>query len=297
MVYEKIVVYGGNRDIYYNLAFEEYALNHLSDHYSMLFLWQTDKAIVIGRFQNPYKECDVEQALENDIRIGRRISGGGAVYHDEGNLNFSFITARQKFDRDRNFSIILNVLKEFSINAVVSGDRDILIEGKKISGNAFCHRKTGSLHHGTLLVRSNLANLQKYLEKPGYSIYDHAVPSRPGVVENLSRLNEGLTIYKIQDAIASEFVSGKFTPVPPESLVDKKLFSDYLVKMKSRTWVYGYPEEFIVDTKDTAEDRDLKLRLWFEGLRVKKIDCLKGDKNSLLPQKLKWQGHLIKEGL
>ena len=108
----KIIVQSTNNDLFHNLAFEEYAMENLAGEYKILFLWQSAGSIVIGKNQNPFKECNVGNVLEYKIQLGRRVSGGGTVYQDLGNMNFSFISGKELFNTDENFSLIIGYFEE-----------------------------------------------------------------------------------------------------------------------------------------------------------------------------------------
>lgn len=122
---------------------------------------------------------------DDDIPLARRISGGGAVFHDLGNLNYAFIEPRASYGADHTFSRVIRVLKELGVNAEPMGRSGIGVGGKKISGNAFCYRRNHVLHHGTLLLSANLDKLHRYLEPGTIAIDTHAVRSEPAPVMNL----------------------------------------------------------------------------------------------------------------
>ncbi|HSN66279.1 MAG TPA: lipoate--protein ligase family protein, partial [Fusibacter sp.] len=111
----------------FNLAFESYLLKNNTPDTMIFYLWQNDKTIVIGRHQNPYKECDLEKVKRDNVTVIRRSSGGGAVYHDLGNLNFTFIAGENVYDVDRQCDVIIDALKEFGLNCEVSGRNDMTI--------------------------------------------------------------------------------------------------------------------------------------------------------------------------
>lgn len=149
----------GSQNCYYNLAFEEYVLTHCPEG-DYLILWQNDNTIVVG--QNQSTEAEINRAFveEHGINVVRRSTGGGAVYHDLGNLNYSFITDYDSIDRaalERFAKPIVSALKGLGVNAEISGRNDILVEGRKVSGTAQRKFKHRILHHGTLLFDSNPA--------------------------------------------------------------------------------------------------------------------------------------------
>ena len=146
----------GSTDPAYNLAFEEYVLTHRRDG-AYLLLWQNDNTIVVGRNQNTAQEIDRAFVEQHHIRVVRRGTGGGAVYHDMGNLNYSFITDAGDAERmamERFTRPIVAALQGLGLQAEASGRNDILVEGRKVSGTAQRLTDGRILHHGTLLFDS-----------------------------------------------------------------------------------------------------------------------------------------------
>ena len=122
---------------WFNLAIEEFLVNNVKDDETILYLWQNKDTVVIGSNQNPWKECDVNKIEEDKVKLARRLSGGGAVYHDIGNLNFTFIMKKYKYDEDKQLNVVLNAINSFGMEAKFSGRNDLLLSGKKFSGNAY----------------------------------------------------------------------------------------------------------------------------------------------------------------
>ncbi len=176
-------------DPYYNLAAEEYFL--LNSKEDVFMLWQNKNTAVIGKNQNVYAEINIPFAKEAGITVVRRITGGGAVYHDMGNVNYTFITSREN-SGTLNFayftSPIISMLKEHGINAELSGRNDILCDGMKISGNAQYSSQTRVLHHGTLLFDSDLSVMPKLLTVDPEKIKAKAIKSVRSRVTNLKPL-------------------------------------------------------------------------------------------------------------
>lgn len=142
---------------YFNLALEEYILKQFQEECFML--WQNSPCIVAGKNQNTLSEINLDFIKEHNLPVVRRLSGGGTVFHDLGNLNFTFIVNDQgnSFINFKKFTLpIVEVLQKLSVNAVLSGRNDLTIEGKKFSGNAQYKSKHRLLHHGTLLFSSNI---------------------------------------------------------------------------------------------------------------------------------------------
>lgn len=129
----------------------------------ILYFYVNKNAVIIGRNQNAWKECSIANMDADGVQLVRRHSGGGAVFHDNGNLNFSFITDEKHYDLNRQMRVILNAVSKLGLKAELSGRNDITVDGKKFSGNAFSLAKGNRSHHGTILVNADLTKLSNYL--------------------------------------------------------------------------------------------------------------------------------------
>lgn len=221
----------GSFDPYYNLAVEEYFL--FNSHEDIFMLWQNDNTAVIGKNQNIYAEINVPYANKMGITIVRRITGGGAVYHDMGNVNYTFITSREK-SGTLNFSYftspIISALGQYGIKAELSGRNDILCDGVKFSGNAQYSTETRTLHHGTLLFDSDLSIMPNLLTVDPDKIKSKSIKSVRSRVANLKPL------FSKTDMSVEDFIS---------------LIGEHVKKM------YGANEHVITDEENT---QILKLR-------------------------------------
>ncbi len=171
---------------YFNLALEEYVFNNFDQ--DCFILWQNHNTIVVGNYQNPMEEISTNFVEENDIQVVRRMTGGGAVYHDLGNVNFTFIEKKNS-ENQLTFEYfteeIINILRKINVTAENNGRNDITINGKKFSGNAQLVRDGKVLHHGTLLFDSNLEILTKALNVSGVKIESKAIKSVRDRVTNI----------------------------------------------------------------------------------------------------------------
>ena len=149
-------------DVYLNLAAEERLFKDF-DGEPVLFLWRNHDAIVIGKWQNAWKECDVAAAERDGIKIARRLTGGGAVFHDLNNLNYTFIANEKDYDVLRQCEVVRKALLALGIKAEISGRNDLTANGLKVSGNAFRKARGKGLHHGTLLISLGGGKMEKYL--------------------------------------------------------------------------------------------------------------------------------------
>jgi lipoate-protein ligase A len=233
------------KNIFYNLAIEENLLNHYGGEKSMLLLWQSQNVVVIGKHQNPWKECNMEVAIKKNITIARRNSGGGTVFHDQGNLNFSIITPRSLFSHHRNVSFLLRAMEYLKLGvSLVDNSGGLFLHDKKISGSAFYFKKDRVLHHGTLLINTDLHLLRQVCTPDLKGVHDTAVPSRPSPVINLADLIPGLTIAEVAGVLKKGFEK-HFPGNQEEPLYWKEdEISEISKRYSSKEWIFGFPREF-----------------------------------------------------
>ena len=182
------IILGNQYNPYINLAVESNLLDNFLPNTVSLFLWKNKQTVVIGTNQNPYSECDTESLLNEGGFLARRRTGGGAVYHDLGNLNFSFVADKNIYDVKRQMQVIQKALLDFNLETEVSGRNDITYQGRKFSGNAFAKTKKQGLHHGTILIKTDSERLQKYLKVKPAKLHKHGVKSVSSRVINLSEV-------------------------------------------------------------------------------------------------------------
>lgn len=192
-------------DPFENLALEEALLEQVGEDEICLYLWQNEKTVVIGRNQNPWKECRTEMLEEAGGKLARRLSGGGAVFHDSGNLNFTFIVGKKNYNLNKQLSVIVEGLKLLGINAEFSGRNDILVKGKKFSGNAFYFGKTMAYHHGTLMFDVDLDHLMTYLQVSPLKMQAKGIDSVRSRVTNLKEENPEITLSVLKEALKTAF--------------------------------------------------------------------------------------------
>jgi len=231
---------------WYNLAVEEYLLDIVGEEECFLYLWQNDGTVVIGKNQNPWKECRTTKLEADGGRLARRLSGGGAVFHDLGNLNFTFIMGKDSYKLDRQVGVILAAAKKLGIPAEMTGRNDLTVDGRKFSGNAFCFRKTSAYHHGTILISSNMDNLVSYLQVSEDKIKSKGIESVRSRVVNLTELNPNITIESFMEAFEQEFQKEYGTCVSSISTddLDQVKINTLHEKYKSWDWRYGEAPKF-----------------------------------------------------
>jgi len=208
-------------------------------------LWQNDNAIIVGKHQNALAEINLDYVKEHDIKVVRRLSGGGAVYHDMGNLNFTFTrTSDQEndlVDFKRYTQPIIAVLQEMGVNAEFSGRNDIMIEGKKFSGNAEHVFKNKVMHHGTLLFSSNMPNISGALKINPLKYKDRAVKSVPKRVTNIQdHLPEQMTVEEFADRIM-DYIIRNYEDCRPYEFTEEDLAKiEQIKKDKYQTWEWNF---------------------------------------------------------
>ncbi len=227
---------------YFNLALDEYLLKNFTE--DCFLLWRNAPAIIVGKNQNTLAEINVDYVKEHQIPVVRRLSGGGAVFHDLGNLNFTFIMQDQDRIED-NFrkytQPIIDALATVGIRAEFSGRNDITIDGRKFSGNAQCYYQGKVLHHGTLLFTSNVADLSAALKVSAAKLASKGVKSVVSRVTNISEhLKTPLTITEFQDLIARQVLEQYGADVFYELTVQDLAKVNQLVQEKYSTWDWNF---------------------------------------------------------
>lgn len=204
----KSVFISQSNDVYSNLALEDWIYRNFDfAHHHILMLWINSPTVVIGRHQNPFAEANVSALMRNGVELARRNSGGGAVYHDLGNLNCTFFTPRARYDRKYNLNLITRALyREYGISADISDRDDITLMGKKISGTAAKLGQPNAYHHCTLLVNSNKLHLGESLVKDNAEVISKATASVPSPIKNLADVNRTVNIQQLLSAIGYEFL-------------------------------------------------------------------------------------------
>ncbi|XP_023949152.1 lipoyltransferase 1, mitochondrial isoform X2 [Bicyclus anynana] len=201
----KSVFMSQSTDIYTNLALEDWMYRNMdfSNHHVMM-VWRNEPCVVIGRHQNPWLEANVPFLSDKEIALARRHSGGGTVYHDRGNLNITFFTPKERYNRKYNLELIKRALyRGFGIKSVINDRDDIIVQDKyKISGTAAKLGRLTGYHHCTLLVNANKADLSKALAKRE----TNATVSTPSPVVNLADMDNKVTVEALQTAIGYEYL-------------------------------------------------------------------------------------------
>lgn len=250
MIRKLYYLHAGGTDPYENLALERYLLRRLPEGACILYLWQNRNTVVIGRNQNAFRECRTALLEQEGGLLARRPSGGGAVFHDLGNLNFTFVVGKEDYSVARQSDVIVRALADFGIAAERSGRNDLLAGGLKFSGNAFLETDAKAVHHGTLLVDVDMEKLSRYLRPSAQKLRAKGVSSVRSRVVNLHTLAPRLTVEALRARLVSAFsevyggAAELYVPQEPEVLA--QLRSDFA----DPEWLYGRRRPFDLSLED-----------------------------------------------
>lgn len=236
-------------DPWFNLATEDWIFRDMEPSTHILFLWRNKDTVVIGRNQNPWAECHVAKMAEDEIKLARRQSGGGAVFHDLGNTNFTFLNSREAHSKEINSQMIISALEKFSIKAYTSGRNDILVDERKISGSAYKENNDRAFHHGTLLINADLTRLGNYLNPSKKKLEAKGVTSVRSRVANLVEFNPLVTHENLCETIIKEFFKYYKAECPIEHLDHEFLktipeLNKYYLELSDWNWRFGKTPEF-----------------------------------------------------
>lgn len=240
-------------DPWFNLAVEECIFRQMSPTQRVLFLWRNNDTVVIGRAQNPWKECNTRRMSEDGVKLARRSSGGGAVFHDLGNTCFTFMAGKPEYDKSISTGIILDALHSLGLTAGASGRNDLVVttaDGeRKVSGSAYRETKDRGFHHGTLLLNADLSRLANYLHPDPKKLQAKGITSVRSRVANLVELMPDITHEKICDAVTESFFKHYGERVEAEHISpryepDMPNFSEQFLKQSSWEWNFGQAPAF-----------------------------------------------------
>ena len=231
-------------DPYFNLALEQVVFDRLDRAHEYFMLWQNDNAIIVGKHQNTAREINAAYVKEHGVKVVRRLSGGGAVYHDLGNLNFTFVVnggAGAAFDFSLFFRPVADALASLGVAAEINGRNDMTIDGKKFSGNSQYMKEGRIMHHGTIMYDSDLSVVEKALAVPPDKIASKGIQSVRSRVTNVKpHMSENLPVEAFRDALR-DFMFREFRlaarPFSEEELAAARELRD---RVYSRwEWNYG----------------------------------------------------------
>ncbi|WP_318455289.1 lipoate--protein ligase [Photobacterium leiognathi] len=239
---------------WFNLAVEDAIFRNMPADQQVLFLWRNADTVVIGRAQNPWKECNTGKMEQDGITLARRQSGGGAVFHDLGNTNFTFMAGKPQYDKNVSTNIVLSALKTLGINAKATGRNDLVVEvgedERKFSGSAYRETMDRGFHHGTLLLNADLTRLANYLNPDKKKLEAKGITSVRSRVTNLSDINPDIHHDNVCEAIKEAFFTHygervEVEYISPENLPDMPGFSEKYQNQSSWEWNFGNTPQFM----------------------------------------------------
>ena len=241
------VIISPQYDPFLNRAVEQYLTDRQEEGVVTLYLWKNERTVVIGYNQNPYAECNVKLLLDDGGHLMRRGTGGGAVYHDLGNINFSFIADKRLYDVKKQLSVIQEALRSYGLETEISGRNDLTCEGRKFSGNAFAKGQRNNLHHGTILIKTDGAMMQRYLIVDKAKLTKNGVKSVASRVINLSEAVPELTSENIKQPLIQSFekvYGNKADWMDFDTLINNKEVQAITSEISSRDFLFGRWEQF-----------------------------------------------------
>jgi len=293
MIDKTLILRTRTLDPWWNLAVEEYLLDRVERNQAILYLWQNQNTVVIGKNQNPWRECRTELLEKEGGKLARRLSGGGAVFHDIGNLNFTFLVNRENYDLERQVTVILKAVNRVGIKAEMTGRNDLTVDGRKFSGNAFCFRKSNAYHHGTILVSADMEKLSRYLQVSEEKIRSKGVESVRSRVVNLSEYKADLSIDDMARAVMEAFAEvygGKPDVIEGVEGFEQNVLHELYKKYSSWEWRYGEAPKFDIDMTARFSWGGVEIGLQLENGIVKKAhvysDAMDEEFIGMLPEVL-----------
>lgn len=274
------IVISQTLDPFLNMALEDYFFQNLKENDELLFIWRNRKAVIIGRFQNPYIECNLGKMEAHSVPLLRRLSGGGTVYHDPGNLNFSFLSSLDLHNKKKNTTIIIKAIQRYFEIDVYSNDRnDIFLSGHKISGSAYKQTGNKALHHCTLLFAADLNNLAAYLNPEKRAINSKGIRSVPSSVTNLSLHSDMVNTESLTQAVTTLFCETRGRSIKKEYLGEAEIRGLFEVENKYRQyseweWLYGKSPPFTIEQEKLFSWGEAKIHLAVKAGRFEEVDIL-----------------------
>ncbi len=266
---------------YFNIACEEYLLKNFN--HDCFVLWRNSPSLIVGKHQNTLAEIDINFAKKNDIKVVRRISGGGTVYHDLGNLNFTFITNHDN-NKIINFALYLKpiteLLNNYGIIVTINKRNNLFIGDKKISGTAAHIFKNKVLHHGTLLFSTNIKNLQNATKTNYENFTDKSIKSVNSSVTNISKHLKSKMLLKVFSEQLSKKINADFKIKEKYFLSDADILAiNKLVKTKYKIWDWNYGYSPFYSFKKSTKNKLLNIEVDVRNGKIEKLKILENSNN------------------
>lgn len=258
-------------DPYTNLATEKVLFDNVHYDEMILYLWQNHNTVVIGKNQNLWAECSYSLLKSEGGVVARRLSGGGAVFHDAGNLNFTFISSQDNYDLQKNMTVIKKACLMAGIETELSGRNDILADGKKFSGNAFYNSKGKSYHHGTIMINTDKEKLSRYLTPSKAKLDAKGVKSVKSRVANLCEFNPMLNTETMKSYMISAAEDVFETTAKTEPVTITEEITELADLYKSDGFLFGTQPPFTFECNKRFEWGSIDLKLNVEKGIIKEI--------------------------
>lgn len=246
MAEDLCVIGASGTDPYMNLALEKYLMDRVVPGQHVLYLWQNARTVVIGRNQSALDEVRVSELDADGGHLARRLSGGGAVYHDLGNLNFTFVTTSKGYDVGQQTDVIFTALQSLGIAAERNGRNDLTVEGRKFSGHAYYKSGDARYHHGTLMVYVDVNDMSRYLKPAPEKLRSKGVQSVRARVANLIEFKPDLSIAELAESLVEAFgkVYGAATTRLEATELNQQALAELRERFSSPSWLYRDEREF-----------------------------------------------------
>lgn len=271
------ILLSNSNDPYFNLAVEDCIFRSMSPDQRVLFLWCNQNTVVIGRAQNPWKECNIQKMEQDNIRLVRRQSGGGAVFQDLGNSNFTFMAGKPEYSKEVSTDIVLQGLKKLGVEGYANGRNDLVVgEGedmRKFSGSAYKETKDRGFHHGTLLLHADLNRLANYLNPDPKKLQSKGITSVRSRVTNLNELKPEINHELVCDAIIASFCeyfdeTPTVETISPDALPDLPGFIEKFTQQQSWDWNFGKSPEFTLSLDERFKWGGVELHLNLKNAQI-----------------------------
>jgi len=282
------VIYSENYNPWFNQALEEHLLNNVKEGEIILYLWQNEKTVVIGRNQNAWRECCCTCLERDGGKLARRLSGGGAVFHDLGNQNFTFITRQENYDEEKQLKVILEAVRSLGVEVELSRQNDLSYHNLRFSRNAYYFTSERALHHGSILVNTDLKLMRNYLDVSPERIYALKKDSSREKEINLAKINTDITVADLCHSLEDSFYHYFGWPQESPKFIDPELreeFSELYRKFASWEWRFGRTPKFDMSFKTRFDWGGIELGLELEEGRIESVNIFSDAMNV----------HLIKE--
>jgi lipoate-protein ligase A len=241
MINKTLVSISDSTNPYHNIAREAFLLENTPPDSCILYLWQNDRTVVIGRNQNVWRECRVAELEKDGGHLARRLSGGGAVYHDLGNLCFTFLLPLEDYNVDTQSEVILRAMNSLGLQAVRTGRNDIEIDGRKFSGNAFDQGSRNAMQHGTILMNAAFSDAAKYLSPSADKRRGKGVESVKARMINLTECNPAINRQSVESVLINHFeeIYQCKSERIAEDFFDVRAIETAEARFSSAEWKYG----------------------------------------------------------